>query len=531
MGSSKVISMATAAGLINDGDVVTVSSSSGLGCPDAMLAAIGTRFETEGHPRALSLLHPIAAGDMYGVKGVDHLAKHGLIKSIIAGSFPSGPSSLPMPDIWRMVVDNEIRAYNLPSGVMFDMHRDAAAKRPGVLTKVGLDTFVDPDRQGGAMNSLSESEPIVDKVTFAGEEWLFFPNIVPRVAIVRATTADERGNLSYEHEGALLGGRDQALAVRNNGGIVIAQVKRVVKAGSLGTQQVHIPCNLVDYVVVDPEQKQTTQIEYDPEISGEIKVPDSEFAFADWNAEKVIARRAAMEIADGDAVNLGFGISANVPRILLEEGLNGRVTWAIEQGAVGGMPLLGFAFGCSANADAIMPSPSQFIYFQGGGFDVSLLSFLQIDRNGHVNVSKLPSKPYLTAGCGGFIDITTHAKKLVFSGFFTAGAKLEVGHGRLTILQEGKSKKFIGDVDHVTFSGRMAQQRGQQVLYVTERCVLQLTKDGLEVIEVAPGIDLNRDVLEQADFPLIVSPDLKTMNAAIFSESPYGLQLREVHRG
>lgn len=531
MGSSKVISMATAAGLINDGDVVTVSSSSGLGCPDAMLAAIGTRFETEGHPRALSLLHPIAAGDMYGVKGVDHLAKRGLIKSIIAGSFPSGPSSLPMPDIWRMVVDNEIRAYNLPSGVMFDMHRDAAAKRPGVLTKVGLDTFVDPDRQGGAMNSLSESEPIVDKVTFAGEEWLFFPNIVPRVAIVRATTADERGNLSYEHEGALLGGRDQALAVRNNGGIVIAQVKRVVKAGSLGTQQVHIPCNLVDYVVVDPEQKQTTQIEYDPEISGEIKVPDSEFALADWNAEKVIARRAAMEIADGDAVNLGFGISANVPRILLEEGLNGRVTWAIEQGAVGGMPLLGFAFGCSANADAIMPSPSQFIYFQGGGFDVSLLSFLQIDRNGHVNVSKLPSKPYLTAGCGGFIDITTHAKKLVFSGFFTAGAKLEVGHGRLTILQEGKSKKFVGEVDHVTFSGRMAQQRGQQVLYVTERCVLQLTKEGLEVIEVAPGIDLNKDVLEQADFPLIVSPDLKTMNAAIFSESPYGLQLGEARRG
>jgi propionate CoA-transferase len=254
VGSSKVISMAAAASLINDGDVVTVSSSSGLGCPDAMLAAIGARFEAEGHPRQLTLLHPIAAGDMYGVKGVDHLAKHGLIKSIIAGSFPSGPSSLPMPDIWRMVVDNEIRAYNLPSGVMFDMHRDAAAKRPGVLTKVGLDTFVDPDRQGGAMNRLSESEPVVEKVTFAGEEWLFFPNIVPRVAIVRATTADEKGNLSYEHEGALLGGRDQALAVRNNGGIVIAQVKRVVKGGSLDTQQVHIPCNLVDYVVVDRER-------------------------------------------------------------------------------------------------------------------------------------------------------------------------------------------------------------------------------------------------------------------------------------
>ncbi|HXZ08839.1 MAG TPA: acyl CoA:acetate/3-ketoacid CoA transferase [Paraburkholderia sp.] len=531
MGSSKVVSLATAASLIRDGDVVTVSSSSGLGCPDAMLAAIGARFEKESHPKQLTLLHPIAAGDMYGIKGVDHLARPGLIRSIVAGSFPSGPSSLPMPDIWRMVVDNEIRAYNLPSGVMFDMHRDAAARRPGVLTKVGLDTFVDPDRQGGAMNRLSESEPVVKKVTFAGEEWLFFPNIVPRVAIVRATTADERGNLSYEHEGALLGGRDQALAVRNNGGIVIAQVKRVVKAGSLGTQQVHVPCNLVDYVVVDPAQKQTTQIEYDPEISGEIKVPDSEFAFADWSAEKVISRRAAMELAESDAVNLGFGISANVPRILLEEGLNGSVTWAIEQGAVGGMPLLGFAFGCSANADAIMPSPSQFIYFQGGGFDISLLSFLQIDRFGNVNVSKLPSKPYLTAGCGGLIDITTHAKRLVFSGFFTAGAKLEVGGGRLTILQEGKTRKFVTDVDHVTFSGRMARQRGQEVLYVTERCVMRLASEGLEVIEIAPGVDLDRDVLGLADFPLLVSPNLKSMDAAIFDAVPYGLQLKEARRG
>lgn len=531
MASSKVVSLAQAASLINDGDIVTVSSSSGLGCPDAMLAAIGARYEREAHPSQLTLLHPIAAGDMYGIKGIDHLAKHGLIRTVIAGSFPSGPSSLPMPDIWRMIVDNEIRAYNLPSGVMFDMHRDSAAKRPGVLTKVGLDTFVDPGRQGGAMNRASEAEPIVRKVQFDGEEWLFFPNIVPRVAIVRATTADEKGNLSYEHEGALLGGRDQALAVRNNGGIVIAQVKRVVKAGSLPTQQVHIPCNLVDYVVVDPEQKQTTQIAYDPEISGEIKVPAGEFAFADWNAEKVIARRAAMEVHDGDAVNLGFGISANVPRILLEEGHDGKVTWAIEQGAVGGMPLLGFAFGCSANADAIMPSPSQFIYFQGGGFDVSLLSFLQIDQSGSVNVSKLPSKPYLTAGCGGFIDITTHANKLVFSGFFTAGAKLQVGDGRLAILQEGKAKKLIGSVDHVTFSGRMARQRNQQVLYVTERCVLQLTETGLEVLEIAPGIDLQRDVLAQAEFPLSVSPDLKTMNAALFTDTPFGLQLKGARRG
>ena len=530
MCSSKVVPAAAAARLIGDGDVVTVSSSSGLGCPDAMLAAIGERFRQEGHPQRLTLLHPIAAGDMYGIKGIDHLAKPGLIDTIVAGSFPSGPSSLPMPDIWRMIAGNEIRAYNLPSGVLFDMHRDAAAKRPGVLTKVGLDTFVDPARQGGAMNARSQAEPIVRKVNFEDQTWLFFPNIVPRVAIIRATTADERGNLSYEHEGALLGGCEQALAVRNNGGIVIAQVKRVVKAGSLPTQCVHVPCNLVDYIVVDPAQKQTTQIDYDPEISGEIKVADDTFSFAEWSAEKVIARRAAMELAHGDAVNLGFGISANVPRVLLEEGLDGHVTWAIEQGAVGGMPLLGFAFGCSANADAIVPSPTQFTYFQGGGFDISLLSFMQIDRAGNVNVSWLPSKPYLTAGCGGFIDITTHAKRLVFSGFFTAGARLSAGAGRLAIEQEGRSRKFVRDVDHVTFSGAMALERGQEVRYVTERCVMRLAPDGLEVLEIAPGIDVRRDVLEQADFPLAVASDLKTMDAALFEDAPYGLQLKEPRR-
>jgi acyl CoA:acetate/3-ketoacid CoA transferase len=280
---------------------------------------------------------------------------------------------------------------------------------------------------------------------------------------------------------------------------------------------------------VDAAQKQTTQIDYDPEISGEIKLPDSAFEHAEWNADKIIARRAAMELAQNDAVNLGFGISANVPRILLEEGCGGdkgNVTWVIEQGAVGGVPLLGFAFGCSGNADAIMPSPSQFVYFQGGGFDVSLLSFLQVDRFGNVNVSRLPSKPYLTAGCGGFIDITTHAKRIVFSGFFTAGAQLEVGGGRLTILKEGK-KKFVGDVDHVTFSGRMGRERNQEALYVTERCVIRLAANALEVIEIAPGVDLRRDVLEQSEIELAVSPALKTMDPALFTEAPFGLTLKE----
>ena len=321
----KVISAAQAASMIRDGDVVSISSSSGLGCPDRVLTAIGERFDREGAPRNITTLNPIAAGDMHGIKGIDHIAKPGLLARILGGSYPSGPSSLPMPAIWRMIVENQVEAYNLPSGILFDMHRDAASRRPGVLTKVGIGTFVDPDLQGCAMNEAAAKHPVVRKQRFNGEDWLFFPPVVPQVAIIRATTADERGNLTYEHEGALLGGLDQALAARNNGGVVIAQVKRVVKEGSLRPHDVHVPCNLVDYVVVDPDQWQTTQTAYDPAISGEIQRPLSTFEPQVWSAEKVIARRAAMELAHGHAANIGFGISANVPRILLEEGLHGEV--------------------------------------------------------------------------------------------------------------------------------------------------------------------------------------------------------------
>jgi propionate CoA-transferase len=529
----KVITPVQAAALIRDGDVVSISSSSGLGCPDKVLAAIGERFDREGAPRNLTTLNPIAAGDMYGIKGIDHIAKPGLLARILAGSYPSGPSSLPMPAIWHMVVENQVEAYNVPSGILFDMHRDAAARRPGVLTQVGIGTFVDPDQQGCAMNAAAAKHQVVRKEHFDGRDWLYFPVVVPNVAIIRATTADEHGNLTYEHEGALLGGLDQALAARNSGGIVIAQVKRVVKQGSLSPHDVRVPCNLVDYIVVDPDQWQTTQTVYDPAISGEIAQPLATFENQVWGAEKVIARRAAMELAQGHAVNLGFGISANVPRILLEEGLHGEVTWAIEQGAVGGMPLLGFAFGCASNADAIMASPNQFTYFQGAGFDVTLLSFLQVDQNGSVNVSKLGAKPYLTAGCGGFVDITAHARRIVFSGFFTAGAQLEVGEGKLTILKEGKTRKFVKRAEHITFSGVVGRQRGQRVSYVTERCVIDLEDDALVVKEIAPGIDLQRDVLDQAEIALRVAPDLRLMDAALFRDAPFGLVLKaeEVRRG
>ena len=521
----KVVPASEAVARIKDGDVVTVSSSSGLGCPDFVLAALGARFAEEGHPRDLTTLHPIAAGDMYGIKGIDHIAQDGLLSRVLAGSYPSGPSSKEMPEIWKMIVEDRIAAYNVPSGILFDMHRDVAARKPGVLTQVGLETFVDPVREGCAMNAPAAAAPIVHRHEMAGETWLHFPNIVPNVAIIRATTADENGNLTYEHEGATLGALDQAIAVRNHRGLVIAQVKRVTAAGSLRPHDVHVPGHLVDLIVVDPDQKQTTETVYDPAISGEVMRPWDSFSLAEHGIEKVIARRAAMELSAGDSANLGFGISANVPRILLEEGYPQAVTWAIEQGAVGGVPLTGFAFGCASNADAILPSPSQFTYFQGGGFDVSFLSFLEVDRDGNVNVSKLGKKPYLTAGCGGFVDITANARKIVFSGYFEAGAKLELTPDGLRVAAPGKFTKMVDAVEHVTFAGQRARARGQEVLYITERCVMRLGENGLIAVEIMPGIDPERDIIQASEGRVEVSPDATIMPLSLLSEGPMGLTL------
>ena len=518
----KHVSAAVAVARIPDGAVVTVSSSSALGCPDAVLKALGERFRAEGHPRSLTTLHPIAAGDMYGVKGIDHIAQDGLLDRVIAGSYPSGPSSLPMPEIWRMIVEDRVAAYNMPSGIMFDMHRDVAARRPGVMTKVGLDTFVDPIREGCAMNARGAASPIVERAEFGGETWLHFPNIGPNVAIIRATTADERGNLTYEHEGAYLGALDQAIAVRNHGGLVIAQVKRMTAAGSLRPHDVHVPGHLVDLIVLAPDQKQTTETQYDPAISGEIMRPWDSFSLGEHGVEKVIARRAAMELRRGQTANLGFGISAMVPRILLEEGHAQAVTWAIEQGAVGGMPLTGFAFGCASNADAFVPSPNQFTYFQGGGFDQTFLSFLEVDVQGNVNVSKLGKKPYLTAGCGGFVDITAHAKKIVFSGFFEAGAELDLSDTGLSVTKPGKFAKMVDAVEHVTFSGARAIEQGQDVLYVTERCVIRLTAQGLVAVEVMPGMDPGRDIVAASGGRVRVAENATIMPLTLLRDQPMG---------
>jgi len=521
----KIVSPTVAAGHIPDDAVVAVSSSSGLAVPDAVLGAIGARFAAEQHPRGLTMVLPIAAGDIYGIKGIDHLTAPGLIKRTICGSYPSGPSSSDPPMIWQLIARNEIAAYNVPSGLLFDMLREAAAHRPGVLTKVGLDTFADPDRDGCAMNAAARKVPIVKHKEFEGEDWLYFPAIVPKVAIIRATTADERGNLTFEHEGAYLGGMEMALAAHNTGGIVIAQVKRIAAAGSLKTHDVRIPGILIDYIVEAPDQWQCTQTPYDAAISGEVTRPLDSFETMPFGVGKVIARRVAQELKAGWAVNLGFGVSANVPRVLLEEGKHGAVTWVIEQGAVGGIPLLDFQFGCSANAEAIVPSPHQFSYFQAGGFDATLLSFLQIGEDGSVNVSRLAARPHVTAGVGGFADITTRARNIIYSGFFNAGAKMEIVDGRLKISSDGKVKKLVREMDHVTFSGRRGTAQGQEVTYITERCVMKLTSGGIVVEEIAPGADLHTHVLGQAEFALKVAPDLKVMDAALFRPELMGLRL------
>jgi propionate CoA-transferase len=522
-----VLSAPEAGALINDGAMVTVSSSSGLGCPDAVLRGIGDRFESTGSPKGITTVHPIAAGDMFGITGVDHLVKHGLLRRTIAGSFPSGGSSQTPPLIWQAIEAGEVAAYNLPSGVIFQMHRAGAAGQPGVFSKVGLDTFVDPRQQGGRMNELTPAG-IVSVRELDGDEWLFYEALRPDVAIIRATTADEWGNLSYEDEGSALGALDQAQAAHNSGGIVIAQVKRVAAGGSLAPQSVRVPGILVDAIVVAPEQLQTTGTLYDPAISGQIRRSLTTLDQIDWSIEKVVARRAAAELNAEEIVNLGFGISALIPRILVEEGMDSAVTWVIEQGAVGGVPLTGMAFGCAVNPQAMMSSTDQFTLLQGGGFDRAMLSFLEIDQAGNVNVHYLPGRRHVTAGIGGFADIAAGAPAIVFVGMFMAGrADISVDDEQVTIRSDGRHAKLVERVREVSFSGKRALELGQRVTYVTDRCVMELRPEGVTVTEIFPGIDLRADILDRAGFELRVAESLRESDPRLFRPEPIGLDLSE----
>jgi propionate CoA-transferase len=518
-----VLTGAEAARLIGDSNVISVSSSSGLGCPDAVLKAIGQRYAETGAPANLTTLHPIAAGDMYGIKGIDHLCRPGQLRRVLAGSYPSGGSKLDPPLIRQLIHNDQIQALNIPSGVLFQMHRAASTGQPGVLTEVGLGTYADPRLGGAKMNAVTED--FVQLMQVGGNDYLFYPAIKVDVAIIRATTSDSHGNLSYEQECGTLGALDQAYAAHNNGGIVIAQVKRLSDT-QLPTQAVHVPGILVDAIVVAPDQMQTTQTVYDPALSGEVHRDLDDIEPVEFGLEKVIARRAAAELQVDAVVNLGFGISAAIPRVLLEEGHAEDVTWVIEQGAVGGFPATGFAFGCAFNPQALVQSADQFTLLQGGGFDVAMLSFLEVSGAGDVNVSHLAARPHVTAGVGGFSDIITRAPKIVYSGYFTAGKKdIQIADGQLKIISDGAIAKFVPDVAQISFSGEMARRRRQEVLYVTERCVIELTDDGLTVIEIAPGVDLEADVLAKSGVPLLVSSHLQLMSPALFRPEPMGLIL------
>ncbi|HEY6667348.1 MAG TPA: CoA-transferase [Propionibacteriaceae bacterium] len=518
-----VLTGAEAARLIGDSAVITISSSSGLGCPDAVLKAIGQRYAETGAPANLTTLHPIAAGDMYGIKGIDHLCRPGQLRRVLAGSYPSGSSKLDPPLIRGLIHNDQIQALNIPSGVLFQMHRAASTGQPGVLTEVGLGTYADPRLEGAKMNAVTED--FVQLMKIDGNDYLFYPAVKVDVAIIRATAADPYGNLSYQEECSTLGALDQAYAAHNNGGIVIAQVKRLSDA-QLPTQAVRIPGILVDAIVIDPDQMQTTQTFYDPALSGEIHRNLDDIEPVEFGLEKVIARRAAAELQVNAIVNLGFGISAAIPRVLLEEGHSEDVTWVIEQGAVGGFPATGFAFGCALNPQALVQSADQFTLLQGGGFDVAMLSFLEVSGAGDVNVSYLAARPHVTAGVGGFSDIVTRAPKIVYSGYFTAGRKdIQITDGKLNIVSDGTVAKFVPEIAQISFSGEMARRRRQEVLYITERCVIELTEDGLTVIEIAPGVDLEKDVLGKSSVPLLVSPDLQLMSPALFRAEPMGLIL------
>lgn len=528
MNKKAILTPRQAADLINDGDIVTVNSSSGLGCPDAVLKGIGDRYSETESPRRLTTVHPIAAGDMWGIKGIDHLARPGLLRRVIAGSYPSGPSSSEPPLIWQMIDNGEVEAYNFPSGIIYQMHRAGAAHQPGVMSKVGLQTFVDPRNEAGRMNDITPAA-LVELTDRKGEEWLFFEAITPDVAIIRATTADEFGNLTFEEEASMLGALDLAYAAHNNGGIVVAQVKRIAEGRTLNPRDVRVPGILVDAIVHAPDQMQTTQTVYDPAISGQQRRSLSTLSAVPFSLEKVMARRASRELQSGETVNLGFGVSALVPHVLVEENLPQEVSWVIEQGAVGGVPLLDFVFGVSQNPDAIMPSIDQFTLLQGGGFHRTFLSFLEIDRFGNVNVHSLPKRRHVTAGVGGFADITSAAPDIVFVGAFTAGRKdIFVEDGHLVIRKDGPHTKFVNNVDAITFAGQRAIDDGRRVKYITERAVLELRAEGLTVTEIAPGVNLEKDVLARSDFPLQVSGALATMDAALFATEPMGLKLPQV---
>lgn len=512
---NKVVSARDAAALIHSGDTVTTSGFVGAGVPDCLLKALADRFEDTGHPRDLSLIFAAGQGDGKG-RGLDRLCAPGLVRRVIGGHWGL------IPALAARAVSGEIAGWNFPQGVISHLYRDIAAGKPGTITHVGLDTFVDPRREGGRISEAA-TEDLVELITIGGVERLFYQAMPIHVALLRGSTADERGNISMEREALVLDNLAQAMAVRNSGGVVIVQVDQIVAGGSLCARDVVIPGILVDAVVEAPPElhPQTYASQYNRYFTGRYRAPEGGRSRLPLDIRKIIARRCAFELPIGGVVNLGIGMPEGVAAVAAEEGLLSHVTLTAEPGVIGGEPASGLDFGAATNTDAIIAQNQQFDFYDGGGLDMACLGMAEADRNGNVNVSRFGTR---LAGAGGFINISQNARKLVFAGTFTAGGlDVRIGDGRLSIRTEGRARKFMQAVQQVTFSGERARQMRRPVIFVTERCVFELHHDGLRLTEVAPGIDPDRDILPLMGFaPLMDLP--APMDARIFSDAPMGLR-------
>lgn len=505
----KIVDACQASKLIKDNSLVWLAGGGGgINDPYFFLKNLENCFLETGHPCDLTLCHSAGMGDKQG-GGADRFAHPGMVRKVIGSHWTW---SVNMQELAKR---EEIEAYVLPQGVMCQLVRDIAGGRPGLLSRIGLGTFVDPRIEGGRMNCRSQDQ-LSQLMVIDGKEYLLYKSFPVDVAIIRASIADEDGNLSYEKEGIVPEALSVAQAAKNSGGIVIAQVKQLVKNGSLKPYQVKVPGVLVDAVVIDSMQRQSLLTDYNPAFSGEYTaVVEKDKGRMPLTERKVIARRAAKELQEGDICNLGFGMPAGVAAVF-KEMAEGSPVLSVEQGIIGGIPQSGSNFGLVLNPSAIVDEPYQFDWYDGGGLDVTVLSFAEFDRQGNVNVSKFGGH---INGVGGFINISQGAKKVVFVGTMTAGGgQYKIQNGKLSILAEGQNKKLVNQVEEISFSGAYARENGQKVLFVTERAVFELVNEGVKLVEIAPGIDLERDVLEQMEFIPLMGEKIFLMNQDYFKE-------------
>jgi acyl CoA:acetate/3-ketoacid CoA transferase len=520
----KVCSAADAVARIKDGASVAVGGTGPVLEADLVLDALEQRFLAEGHPRDLTVVAPMLPGDRPGRGGLNAFAHEGMIRKLVGASF----SMHRHPRLIELVRNGACEGYTVGMGTMVQLMTAIGTRKPGVFTTVGIGSFLDPRVEGGCMNDRSPTPPV--RVTEVdGKEYLFYRTFPVDVAIIRGTTADENGYISMEEEPNTLGMLEIAAAAKACGGMVIAQVKRLARAGSLDPRQVRIPAALVDAIVVHPEQKQVSAEMADPLqgwnpfLAGALKAPLQRLPRLEDTVQRVMMRRAALELEPGDVINLGAGAATQLPRIALEEGVLDDVVFTNEHGVFGGLmaTALGGSFVPALNANAIMDSAFQFNFYEGGGLKVTFLGVGEIDADGNVNVSKFGRE---WNGPGGFNTITEHTPRLVFCGTLTAGGlQVEVADGRMRIAKEGRIRKFVPRVEQITLNAKRAFGKGQRVRYITERAVFALGAHGPELVEVAPGIDVERDVRAQVGFPLRVSEALRTMDARIFRDAPLGL--------